>query len=140
MLSIVTVVSAGAEFGEAQSLNVFEIVLVGFSFVFGILLLLSLITWIFGKVFAHLYVEAPPTSVGAEAVTLLPPSEHSPLGRTEASDFDVSDPHHIAVITAAIHCVMKERKHRIVSIRSSDSSWAAEGRRQIFSSRRVRQI
>lgn len=140
MLSTVTVVSAGAAFGEAQSINAFEIVLVGFSFVFCILLILSLTTWIFGKIFAHISVEKPATPAVSGVQELIPPSGHSASDRTEAPDFDVSDPHHIAVIAAAIHCVMKERKHRIVSIRASDSSWAAEGRRQIFSSRRVRQV
>ncbi len=47
-------------------------------------------------------------------------------------------PHLVAVITASIHSVLHGRKHRIVSIRPSQSHWSAEGRRQIFASHRVR--
>ena len=123
---------------ENQSFNVFEIVLVGFLFVFCILLILSLATWAFGKVFARMSVEAFPGPMAAGA-TPKPSTVGRPSANgTEASDFDVSDPRHVAVVAAAIHCVMQGRKHRIVSIHSSDSAWAAEGRRQIFSSRNVR--
>lgn len=119
--------------GEAQTLNPFEIVLIGFTFVFCILLILSLATLISGKIFARI-------PVGESSGTADAGSATSPSTSKMEDDFDIdeSDPHHIAVIAAAIHCAMDGRKHRIVSIRSSDSSWAAEGRRQIFSSRKVR--
>jgi Na+-transporting methylmalonyl-CoA/oxaloacetate decarboxylase gamma subunit len=44
----------------------------------------------------------------------------------------------LVVLAAAVHSVMGERPHRMVSVHHSESSWAQEGRRQIFSSHRVR--
>jgi len=44
----------------------------------------------------------------------------------------------VAVIAAAVHAVVGERAHHIVSIRPAAGGWAQEGRRQIFSSHRVR--
>lgn len=44
----------------------------------------------------------------------------------------------LAVLAAAVHSVMGSRPHRMVSVQHTESSWAQEGRRQIFSSHRVR--
>ena len=131
-------VFAIASLSENQAINVFEIVLVGFLFVFCILLILSLTTWLFGKVFVHISVKKTSSSIVSNAAVLPASDEHASTDRTKESDPDVNDPRCIAVIAAAIHCVMGDREHRIVSISSSDSKWAAEGRRQIFSSHRVR--
>lgn len=118
-------------------LNVIEIVLIGFSFVLFILLILSLLTSGLGKVFkgvpVDMLVEAALKPVDTEKVIPVLPAKV-----TNEHGIDESDPRIIAVIAAAIHCATGGRKHRIVSIRSSDSTWAAEGRRQIFSSRKVR--
>ena len=117
-----------------------EIVFIGCLLVFGVLLLLSLMTSMIGAIFARLSVDLFPDSVSAETgltkspETLLIPDKES----SENFDSDETDPHIIAVIAAAVHCAMDGRKHRIISVRSSDSNWAAEGRRQIFSSRKVR--
>jgi hypothetical protein len=53
-------------------------------------------------------------------------------------DYDKEDPALVAVIAAAVHSVIGDRAHRIVSIRPGGPGWAQEGRRQIFSSHRVR--
>jgi hypothetical protein len=44
----------------------------------------------------------------------------------------------LAVVAAAVHSVIGDRPHRVVSVRSTGAGWAQEGRRQIFSSHRVR--
>jgi Na+-transporting methylmalonyl-CoA/oxaloacetate decarboxylase gamma subunit len=45
----------------------------------------------------------------------------------------------LAIIVAAIHCKLNNRPHRILSIEPADQhDWAREGRRDIFSSHRVR--
>lgn len=138
MLPQITLAATAAGLDTSPSLlNVLEIVLIGFSFVLCVLLILSLLTSVLGKVFAgipvNVPVEVPSSPVDTEkAVPVLPEKVN------EEYDIDESDPRIIAVIAAAIHCATGGRKHRIVSIRSSDSTWAVEGRRQIFSSRKVR--
>jgi Na+-transporting methylmalonyl-CoA/oxaloacetate decarboxylase gamma subunit len=130
MLSQITLAYTAAGLGESHTLNAFEIVLVGFSFVFCLLLVLSFTTSILGKVFVRI----------SSAESTIPTGTSRSSSSEMAGDLDIeeSDPHYIAVIAAAIHCVMDGRKHRIVSIRSSNSNWAAEGRRQIFSSHNLR--
>ena len=137
MLFKIALASTAADFGHSQTFNVFEIVLVGFSFVFLILLILSLMTSILGKFFARISVEKP-SSPFVEVATASgkPPASSKEIENNFA--IEESDPRYIAVVAAAIHCVMDGRKHRIISIRSSNSGWAAEGRRQIFSSHKVR--
>ena len=127
-----------AGLGEGQTFNVFEIVLVGFSFVFFILIILAYMTSILGKFFARIPVEKPSSRVVAEAETALGKPPVSLKETDKIFAIEESDPHFIAVVAAAIHCAMDGRKHRIVSIHSNNSSWAAEGRRQIFSSHNVR--
>lgn len=138
MLPQITLAATAAGLDASPSLlDVIWIVLIGFSFVVCVLLIFSLLTSVLGKVFAGLPVgapiEAPSSPVDTEkAISVLPAKVN------DECDIDESDPRIIAVIAAAIHCATGGRKHRIVSIRSSDSTWAAEGRRQIFSSRNVR--
>ena len=135
MLPQITLAVTAAGLDESPSLlNVLEIVLIGFSFVFFVLLILSLTTSVMGKVFASLSVGVPVKAPSSPVKT----TPGLPAKVNDKCDIDENDPHIIAVIAATIHCMMDGRKHRIVSIRSSDSNWAAEGRRQIFSSRKVR--
>lgn len=49
-------------------------------------------------------------------------------------------PEIIAAISAAVHVVLQGKSHRIASIKAVEgqSNWAAEGRREHFSSHRVR--
>lgn len=117
-----------------------EIVFIGCLLVFGVLLLLSLVTSVIGNIFVRLPVNPFPGSISAETGLTKVPGTLPIPGKDSADNFDIdeNDPHMVAVIAAAVHCMMDGRKHRIIAIRSSDSSWAAEGRRQIFSSRKVR--
>lgn len=48
------------------------------------------------------------------------------------------DPIILAVISAAIHTVIQDKEHRILSVRQITPGWAIEGRRQIFSSHNTR--
>ena len=135
-----TFTSATAGLGKVQLLNAFEIFLIGFLFVFFILLLLSLVTSFVGKIFVRIPAKASSSPVVTGTEMTAEPEKSPASSKNIADDFVIeeSNPHHIAVIAAAIHFMMEGRRHRIVSIRSGDSSWAAEGRRQIFSSRKVR--
>ena len=99
-------------------LNVFEIAVNGFLFVSFVLILLSCMTWILGKLFTRL--AAGESSSPADNV-----SGMSPAGRSQASTVGCAvenDPHYIAVIAAAIHCATDGREHRIVAIRWNDSA------------------
>jgi Na+-transporting methylmalonyl-CoA/oxaloacetate decarboxylase gamma subunit len=127
---------------ETPMYEALGIVLLGFSFVFCVLLILSFTTSVLGKIFARLpfgepLIEPLIPSHAKVTTTAEEPTVASG-GKGGDSDIEESDPRYIAVIAAAIHCVVNGRKHRIVSIHSSDSNWAAEGRRQIFSSHKVR--
>lgn len=73
---------------------------------------------------------APKAPAGADSATTAPaPAPEPPVAE---------DPQLLAVVAAAVHSVFGERPHRIVSVRQSRTGWAQEGRRQIFSSHRVR--
>ena len=124
--------------GDSQTLNAFEIVLIGFLFVFCILIALTLVTSILGKIFAQIPAQDNSTANNVVSKPLPTPNSPSPANIDNNLDIEDCDPHYIAVIAAAIHCAMAGHKYRIVSIRSSNTSWAAEGRRQIFSSHNVR--
>lgn len=129
---------ASMELGKSQEFNAFEIVLVGFLFVFCILVILTLATTIMGKIFARMPVKE--VSVPAKAAIKDTSEQSKPLPATAANDSDSeeNDPRYISVIAAAIHCALDGRKYRMVSIRPGNSNWAAEGRREIFSSHNVR--
>lgn len=102
----------------AQDFNPFS-VLWGFVFVVSVLTLFSGITAAMGAVFQKLEKK---------------PLEPVPVPVVE------DDSELVAVIAAAVHTAL-HAPVRIVSIkaaRSSEGTWAAEGRRQIFSSHRVR--
>ena len=113
MLSQIHLASASVGLSKGQDLNAFEIVLVGFTFVFCVLLALCVVTFISGKFFEQLSAKESSS----------PGDSRSARSTTKNSDFtiDESNPHHIAVIAAAIHCAMDGRKHRIVSISPKDS-------------------
>jgi Na+-transporting methylmalonyl-CoA/oxaloacetate decarboxylase gamma subunit len=133
-----TLAAASSDFGEGLSLNAFEIVLVAACFVFFVLLILAYGTALLGKIFARMPVPEPSSPAPAQKAAV--PGNQTALSADPVKGFgiEVDDPHYIAVISAAIHCLMNGRRHRIVSVRSDNSSWAAEGRRQIFSSHKVR--
>ena len=125
-MSIINIILAVGEAGlvEGETLGVFEIVLVGFTFVFLVLLTLSFTTSVLGKFFIRTPVGEIQSLVVSESKTQTDSQESSISARDVENGFDVdeSNPHHIAVIAAAIHCAMEGRSHRIVSIQSNDSS------------------
>ena len=126
MLMTTSIALAEAKGDGSIDLDVFAIVFVGFFFVLFVLMLLFIVTSIMGRFFAR--AAAKDQSVGANATQEID---------TSSFTTEENDPHLIAVIAAAVHCVLGEGSHRIVSIRSANSSWAKEGRRQIFSSHQL---
>jgi len=125
------------------------IVVIGFLFVMLVLALLSTITATIGAFFIRQAArEARKTAEAANAALELanaikaaaPPSSNLVQSAgDEESPIDVaSDPHLVAVIAAAVHSVIGDRPHRIISIRQDGPGWAQEGRRQIFSSHSTR--
>lgn len=120
---------------HAQTSGTLEIVGVGFIFVMVVLALLAMVTAAIGAVFIRFDAKAAAKAAvaAAEAAALAPPAAPDP----EALDYE-EDPALVAVIAAAVHSVIGDRAHRIVSVRPGGPGWAQEGRRQIFSSHRVR--
>ncbi len=121
---------------HAQTSGTLEIVGVGFIFVMVVLALLALVTAAIGAVFIRFDAKAAAKAAvaAAEAAALAPPA---PTADPEALNYE-EDPALVAVIAAAVHSVIGDRAHRIVSIRPGGPGWAQEGRRQIFSSHQVR--
>ena len=121
----------------ANTSGTLEIVGVGFIFVMVVLALLALVTAAIGAIFIRFdaKADAKAAAAAAAAAALAPPA---PTADPEALDFEEEDPALVAVIAAAVHSVIGDRAHRIVSIRPGGPGWAQEGRREIFSSHRVR--
>jgi sodium pump decarboxylase gamma subunit len=121
---------------SVQTSGTLEIVGVGFIFVMVVLALLALVTAAIGAVFIRFDAKAAAKAAvaAAEAAALAPPA---PTADPEALDYE-EDPALVAVLAAAVHSVIGDRAHRIVSIRPGGPGWAQEGRRQIFSSHQVR--
>jgi Na+-transporting methylmalonyl-CoA/oxaloacetate decarboxylase gamma subunit len=126
-----------------------EVVGVGFSFVMVVLALLALVTALIGAIFIRIDVRASAAAAAASAAAAAEAAEalKAATSDPEALDYESSvatasesgeDPALVAVIAAAVHTVIGDRAHRIVSIRPRGPGWAQEGRRQIFSSHRVR--
>ena len=117
------------------------IVVVGFAFVMVVLVLLALVTASIGAVFrrydAKITAKAEAAVAAAVAAANLAPKP-APVASPEAISCEDEDPALMAVLAAAVHSVIGDRAHRIVSIRPGGPGWAQEGRRQIFSSHRVR--
>lgn len=126
-----------------------EIVTIGFLFVMVVLAALAAVTSIIGLVFAR----SAARSAGLAAAAALKAAEaqavdpkSTPTGSapaavsaaTPAAPSEDEDPALLAVIAAAVHSVIGDRPHRVITIRRDGPGWAHEGRRQIFSSHRVR--
>jgi Na+-transporting methylmalonyl-CoA/oxaloacetate decarboxylase gamma subunit len=120
--------------GDSQTL---EIVIVGFLFVMFVLCALSAVTSTIGAFFARQAAReaAHAAELAAEAAKR---AEAAPPVVAPVKTPEGEDPAFVAVIAAAVHSVIGDRAHRIVSIRPGGPGWAQEGRRQIFSSHRVR--
>ena len=129
--------------GGVNEVETFTIVVVGFFFVLAVLAILAAVTATMGTCFKR--ADERIVRKAAEAHALAKKHEHvntsaavSHAGGSAASADETLDPAIVAVITAAVHTVMGQRAHRLVSIRPGGPGWAQEGRRQIFSSHRIR--
>lgn len=113
-----------------------EFILAGFLFVILVLLILAGITQIVGLFFKT--PAAPKKDTSALPAQAAPPSA-AESGVIQPQQGEELDPALTAVIVAAaVHAVIGDRPHRILSIRPAQHGWAQEGRRQIFSSHSVR--
>lgn len=112
----------------ATDSSVFGLVLTGFLFVMGILSVLALMTYLGGKFFASR--DKKPASEPVKAAT---PTASEVIQHKAEVDGQIA-----AVISAAIHVALQDRRFRVRSIRRTTPGWAQEGRRQIFSSHRLR--
>jgi sodium pump decarboxylase gamma subunit len=107
---------------SANTPGTLEIVGVGFIFVMVVLALLAMVTSAIGAIFIRFDAKAAAKSATAAATAALAPTPTLP----GALD-DEQDPALIAVITAAVHSVIGDRAHRIVSIRPGGSGAAQKG-------------
>lgn len=117
------------------------IVVVGFLFAVIVLALLSALTAAMGAWFTKQAADsAAKAAASSQAVAEASKGASASLAAAGPSGpgNDEDDPATIAVIAAAVHTAIGDRSHRVVSIRSAGPGWAQEGRRQIFSSHRVR--
>ncbi len=122
-----------------------SVVVVGFLFVILVLALLAAVTSAIGAFFIKSAArDAAKAAVAAEkaAEASARAAGHATLADAPAvsrqTDADAEDPALLAVIAAAVHMVIGDRAHRVISVRSAGPGWAQEGRRQIFSSHRMR--
>lgn len=119
MNSLYLILAVSSPEATANTSGTLEIVGVGFIFVMVVLALLALVTAVIGAIFIRFDAKAAAkaAAAAAEAAALAPPAPSATLG---AADFE-ADPTLVAVITAAVHCVIGDRAHRIVSIRPDAS-------------------
>lgn len=109
-------------------------ILWGFVFVLSVLALFAGLTQGMGMIFVG-RDRAAATKRRAEEAAENPRREHAPAKEAAAGG---PPPEILAVIAAAIHVTLHDPV-RIVSVRQVPTrNWAAEGRRQIFGSHRVR--
>lgn len=133
-----TLAQAGDVLSVEGSPSTISVVIVGFLFVLIVLALLAAVTSTIGAFFikqaARDAAKAAEAAQKAAQNKAAAPRTASPAESAEGGD----DPAALAVIAAAVHSVVGDRPHRVVSVRSAGPGWAQEGRRQIFSSHRVR--
>ncbi|WOO40205.1 OadG family protein [Rubellicoccus peritrichatus] len=129
---------------NTESPELFGIVVIGFLFVMVVLALIAAVTAIFGAFFvkkaaADLVKVSRNLEKTAESTKSIAETNSQMIAaRDDKETAEVEDPEVAAVISAAVYTMLKDRPHRIVSIRPGGPGWAQEGRRQIFSSHRVR--
>ena len=134
MKNLDIILAASGPEASVSTSDTVGIVVVGFLFVMVVLSVLSMVTATIGVVFKR--QAAKDAAKEAARVAALPPAP-VPVAASEEVDAD-TDPALLAVVAAAIHSVIGDRAHRVVSIRQGAPGWAQEGRREIFSSHRVR--
>lgn len=116
----------------AEAPSPLNLVLTGFFFVVIVLSLLATMTWLGGRFFASRDAAQPSLS----KKTVKAPKANPAASAATASAADEGEL--AAVITAAIHMTLQDHRIRVRSIRRMAPGWAQEGRRQIFSSHRLR--
>ncbi|MFP4157712.1 MAG: OadG family protein [Opitutales bacterium] len=140
--TIVLAQASGAAESDFAS-NPGGIVVVGFLFAITVLTILASVTALLGSLFtkqaaraAERAAEAARAAAESSAASNATGAGASPAatGAQNGEDESVLT----AVIAAAVHTALGDRPHRVVSVRSAGPGWAQEGRRQIFSSHRVR--
>ena len=113
-------------------------IVAGFAFVLIVLAILSIVTSVIGALCTRLIKDPKleqKTKARAQSSQPTPAATKQVAGIK--ADEDIPE-HIIALIATATHIALEGRPQRIVSIRGSGQGWAQEGRREIFSSHRVR--
>lgn len=127
---ILAKLSAHPAFADALSF-----ILTGFILVIGALLVLSGLISLIGKAFRMQEAKAK-SGAGSKAAMPVPVSSGVSAPAPAASpEPDIPLP---ALIAAAVHVALDGQAHRVVHIEPVSIGWAREGRREIFSSHRVR--
>lgn len=93
------------------------------------------------KTVASATLEAAVATPAAAVATPAPAASAAPVAaatHAPATAAVTEDNRLGAVVAAAVHTMMQGRPHRIVRIYETGHGWAQEGRREIFSSKRVR--
>ncbi len=111
--------------------SILNLVLTGFGFVVAILSILALLTLIGGRIFAT-------RDARTRAATAAPTATASPSAAEVRQQREDNEGRITAVVTAAVHVALQDHRFRVRSIRRAPPGWAQEGRRQIFSSHRLR--
>lgn len=113
-------------------------IIVGFLFVIIVLGILALLTVVVGKLIQQ-FNRAKETAPVATAPASSPSSSAPESAESIPSDGDDIPAHVLALIAAATHVILEGRPQRIVGVRRvGNVGWAQEGRREIFSSHRIR--
>lgn len=108
-------------------------IVIGFLFVLFVLGTLAIVTSVIGALCTRLIKEPAAKPAAAPAA----PAKPTPRADGIVTDGDIPE-HIVALIATATHVILQGRAQKIVSIRGAGQGWAQEGRREIFSSHRVR--
>lgn len=108
-------------------------ILTGFFLVIGALLILSGLIAVVGYFFKSRDTKAKRTPATNPAAPLAPAMPSAPVSSVAGDDEVLA-----AVIAAAVHVALEGQPHRVIHIEPVSVGWAREGRREIFSSHRVR--
>jgi Na+-transporting methylmalonyl-CoA/oxaloacetate decarboxylase gamma subunit len=110
-------------------------ILTGFVLVIGALLILSGLIAATGKYFKAREAENLRKRQSRKVAVANPLAEVDAVPSSARRD---DSPALAAVIAAAVHVALEGQAHRVIHIEPAGVGWAREGRREIFSSHRVR--
>lgn len=135
MKNLDIILAASGPEASVSTSDILGVVVVGFLFVMVVLSLLAMVTSFIGAIFSR---QAAKDAEKAAAYLAANPPVPAPVVPPTHDRLSIDeDPAFVAVLAAAIHSVIGDRPHRVVSIRPGAPGWAEEGRREIFSSHRV---